>query len=73
MRDIWEIYDKTLEFVPVGDVLAIGTTLAGRDVHLAWAIWSAAAEGALVRAFGWRMARLPRWVWFVVGGLLCSG
>ena len=38
VRDFWEIYDKTLEFIPVGDALALGDSLAGRDVHLAWAV-----------------------------------
>ena len=40
VRDFWEIYDKTLEFISVGDALALGDSLAGRDVHLAWAVWS---------------------------------
>ena len=48
VRDIWEIYDKSLEFIPVGHALAIHDASAGRDAHLAWAVWSAPAESALV-------------------------
>ena len=72
VRDIWEIYHKCLEFLPIGSALAIDDALAGRDVQLAWTGWSTAAENALA-SLGWQVARCPRMVWFLVGGLLCSG
>ena len=52
VREVWELYDKCLQFLPVGDALATGDALAGRDVHLAWRAWSIAAESALACAFG---------------------
>ena len=58
-RDIWEIYDKSLEFIPAGHALAINDALAGTDVHLAWAVWSTAAESALVCAFGMASGPMP--------------
>ena len=51
VRDIWDIYDHVLQFVPVDDAWAIDDALVDRDVHLAWTNWSSAAERALVDAF----------------------
>ena len=52
VREIWDIYDYRLQFVPVADALAIGDALVGRDVHLAWRVWSTAAVSALASALG---------------------
>ena len=59
VREIWDLYDKCLQFLPVGDALAFGDALAGRDVHLAWRAWSTAAENALARAFGMAGSPIP--------------
>ena len=55
----WEIYDKSLEFIPAGHALAINDALAGTDVHLAWAVWLTAAVSALVCAFGMASGPMP--------------
>ena len=52
VRDVWEIYDHRLQFVPMVDDLAIGDALARGDPHFAWDRWSEAAERALASAFG---------------------
>ena len=52
VREVWEVYDHGLQFVPIADALAVGDALAGGDVHLAWENWSATAERALAYAFG---------------------
>ena len=59
VRDIWEIYDKCLEFLPIGSAVAIDDALAGRDVHLAWTVWSTAAENAQACAFGMEGGPVP--------------
>ena len=51
-RGIWEIYDNCLQFVLVSHALAVRDALDGADVHLAWSVWSTAAEVALASAFG---------------------
>ena len=51
VRDIWEMYDKALEFIPVNHVLAINTALSNRSTVVAWAAWSASAAEALANAF----------------------
>ena len=48
--DIWEIYCRCLQLVPIADALAMGNAVVSRD-HLAWEIWSAVAERALASAF----------------------
>ena len=55
VRDIWEIYDKALEVIPVNHMLAINTALSKRSTDVAWAAWSASAEEAPANAFhlGW--------------------
>ena len=57
--EIWEIYDKFLEFLPIGNALAVDDALAGRDVHLAWTVWSTAAENTLACAFGTAGGHIP--------------
>ena len=59
VRDVWEIYDRCLQLVPIADALAIGDAVVSRDGHLAWEIWSAAAERALASAFGMAGGRVP--------------
>ena len=60
VRDIWEIYDHCLQFVPVADALAIERCCGEcRDGHLAWYIWSVAAERALASAFGMAGGPVP--------------
>ena len=44
VRDIWEVYDKALEFIPVHHEFAIRDALLDRVANLAWATWSGAAE-----------------------------
>ena len=36
VRDVWDIYDDTLRFVPIGDAWAIDDALVDGDLHLAW-------------------------------------
>ena len=68
VTEIWEIYDRCLEFVPVFEAQAISDALAVTNVHLAWELWSAAAERALASAF-WngRGGRFPAMAWFSGG------
>ena len=51
VREIWEVYDKTLEFIPVNLAIAIRDALVERDASAAWTAWSNAAEIALSHAF----------------------
>ena len=51
VRDIWEVYDEVLEFVPAAHAWAIDDALVDRDPHLAWERWSCAAEQSLAEAF----------------------
>ena len=59
VREIWEIYDHRLQFVPVVDALAMGDALVGGNPHLAWDCLSAAAERALASAFGMAGGPVP--------------
>ena len=73
VREVWEVYDHGLQFVPIADALAIGDAVVSRD-DLAWENWSATAERALAYAFGMAggSGRSPR-VWFLVERRLSSG
>ena len=51
IRDIWDIYDHILQFIPADEAGAIDGALADGDPHLAWEAWSAVAERALITAF----------------------
>ena len=51
VREVWEIYDDVLQFIPVDDAWAIDDALIDRNPHLAWDSCSFAAEKALAEAF----------------------
>ena len=51
VRDIWDIYDHVLQFIPGDDAGGIDGALIDRDADLAWETWSTAAECALATAF----------------------
>ena len=51
VRDIWDIDDHILQFIPGDDAGGIDGALIDRDADLAWETWSAAAECALAIAF----------------------
>ena len=51
VRDIWDIYDRVLQFMPGDDAGGIDSALIDRDFDLAWDTWSTAAECALATAF----------------------
>ena len=51
VRDIWDIYEHVLQFIPVGEAGSLDGALADRNVDLAWENWSNAAERALAAAF----------------------
>ena len=51
VREIWDIYDRVLQFIPGDDAGGIDGALIDRDVDLAWETWSTAAECALATAF----------------------
>ena len=72
-RGIWEIDDRCLQLVPIADALAIGDAVVRRDGHLAWEIWSAAAERALASVFGMAGGPVTPRVSFLVKGRLSSG
>ena len=72
VTDVWEIYDRCLQLVPVADALAIGDAVVSRD-DLAWEIWSAAAERASPLLLGWQGVRSLSRVWFLVERRLSSG
>ena len=51
VRDIWDIYEHVLQFIPADSAGILDGALADRDVDLAWETWSTAAERALATAF----------------------
>ena len=51
VQGIWEIYDKALEFIPVGQAIAIRDALLDRDASAAWTAGSSSAEHVLDHAF----------------------
>ena len=51
VRDIWDIYDHILQFIPGDDAGGIDEALIDGDVDLAWETWSTADEYALATAF----------------------
>ena len=59
VRNIWEIYDKSLELIPAGHALAIRNALMSRDKNAAWAAWSSAAEWCLSDAFNLAGGQVP--------------
>ena len=73
ITDVWEIYDRCLQLVPVADALAIGDVVVSRDGHFAWEIWSAAAERASPLLLGWQGVRSLSRVWFLVERRPSSG
>ena len=61
VRNIWDIFDRILQFIPGEDAGAIDDALTGGDPHIAWDLWSAAAERALVTAFRMSGGPIPPW------------
>ena len=73
VRNIWEIYDKSLELIPAGHALAIRNALMSRDKNAAWAAWSSAAEWCLSDAINLAGGQVPPGSFFGEGGLPGSG
>ena len=59
VRRVWEVYDERLQFMSCRDALLLDASLAAGDVSQAWAVWSGAAESALVDAYRFRGGPLP--------------
>ena len=59
VQRVWEVYDERLQFMSCRDALLLDAALADGDVSQAWAVWSSAAESALVDAFCFSGGPLP--------------
>ena len=59
VQRVWEVYDERLQFTCCRDALLLDAALAAGDVSQAWAVWSSAAESALVDAYCFSGGPLP--------------
>ena len=59
VQRVWEVYDERLQFMSCRDALLLDAALAAGDVSQAWAVWSSAAESALVDAYCFSGGPLP--------------
>ena len=59
VQRVWEVYDERLQFMSCRDALLLDDSLAAGDVSQAWAVWSSAAESALVDAYLFSGGPLP--------------
>ena len=58
-RGFGRVYDERLQFMSCRDGLLLDAALAAGDVSQAWAVWSSAAESALVDAYCFSGGPLP--------------
>ena len=63
VRRIWEVFDKTIKFIPVSLAIAIRDALVERNACAAWTAWSNAAEMVFYHAFCLAGGPIPPW-WF---------
>ena len=59
VQKVWEVYDERLQFMSCRDALLLNAALDAGDVSQAWAVWSGAAESALVDAYCFSGGPLP--------------
>ena len=61
VQRVWEVYDERLQFMSRQDALLLDESLGAGDVSMAWAVWSRAAESALLDAHRFSGGPLPWW------------
>ena len=59
VQRVWEVYDERLQFMSRQDALLLDEALGADDVCMAWAVWSRAAESALLDAYRFSGGPLP--------------
>ena len=71
VQRVWEAYDERLQFMSRQDALLLDEALGADDVSMAWAVWSRAAESALLDAYRFSGGPLSARVWFLEGVVQC--
>ena len=70
VQRVWEVYHERVQFMSRQDALQLDESLDAGDVSRPWLVWSRAAETALTSSV---VVQFRAEVWFLGGGVLCSG